>query len=73
MPVAEGKVETKIHMPKRAYAYIKKHATERGMGQFMLELVACHEKQSGLTQRIVSIEDKLAKLIDYIETGEVQP
>jgi hypothetical protein len=48
MPVAKDKVETKLHIPKRAFAYIKRHAkrhaTERGMGQFIQELVLCHER-----------------------------
>jgi len=41
MTVAMGKVEMKVHVPKRAYDYIRKNSTSRGQGQFLLDLVIC--------------------------------
>lgn len=67
MPVAHGKVEMKVHVPRRAYDYIKRNAADRGMGQFILDMVVCHEKQGAVAQHILSMEDKLARLVDYVE------
>jgi hypothetical protein len=70
MPVAHGKVEMKVHVPKRAYDYIKRNSSGRGMGQFLLDMVICHEKQGAVAEHIVSIEDKLARLIDRLESAD---
>jgi len=72
MPVAMGKVEMKVHVPKRAYDYIRKNSTDRGMGQFIFDLVLCHEKQGAVAQHIVSIEDTLARLVDRLENNSAQ-
>jgi hypothetical protein len=71
MPVAQGKVETKLHLPKRAFDYIKRHAGARGMGQFVMDMVLCHEKQGAMADRIVSIDDQLAELVEYVKGQHV--
>jgi hypothetical protein len=72
MPVAQGKVEMKCHVPRRAYDYIKRNCGERGMGQFILDIVVCHEKQGAMAQHIMSIEDKLARLVDHLEANDAR-
>jgi len=72
MPVAKGKVEMKCHVPRRAYDYIKRNCGERGMGQFILDIVVCHEKQGAIADHILSIEDKLARLVDRLEANSAQ-
>ena len=66
MPVAKGKVEMKVHVPVKAYEYIKRRAGQRGMGQFLMDIVDCYNSQGDLAQRIIAMEENLDRLMDHL-------